>query len=149
MADEKQLDILKQGAKYWNHWRKCNPHEPVDLTGADLTGINFIRVNLSEADLTGANLTNVQLGLTTFFYTDLSEAQGLETCIHNANSCMDKGTVVRSGGLPVEFLRGCGFAESDIEISKLFDQSLSASKIKEIFNKALKLRLKESERKCD
>jgi hypothetical protein len=143
MANSEQLDTLKQGAKYWNHWRRCNPDEPIDLTGTDLTGINLTKVNLSEADLTGVNLTNAHLGGTTFFHTDLSGVQGLETCIHNADSHIDKGTVVRSGGLPVEFLRGCGFPESDIEISKIYNLELSESEIRETINNALELLVKE------
>jgi hypothetical protein len=41
MANEEQLEILKQGVEAWNKWREDNPEIKIDLSGA----------NLSEADL--------------------------------------------------------------------------------------------------
>ena len=89
MADEKQLEILKQGVDVWNKWRKDNPYansknailSQVDLSGADLSGAdlrgadlshaslgsadflraNLMRANLSESDLGGANLSRANL----------------------------------------------------------------------------------------
>ena len=45
MANQEQLDILKQGMAVWNKWREENPSIGVDLREANLTG-----VNLTEAD---------------------------------------------------------------------------------------------------
>jgi len=42
MADQEQLDILKQGVDTWNTWRQENTHKPVD----------FSRMNFKEALLT-------------------------------------------------------------------------------------------------
>lgn len=73
MANEEQLSILKQGVEVWNKWREENPDEEINLSGADLRGlelfkanvgtdgieyiyINFKDANLSWADLRGVNI---------------------------------------------------------------------------------------------
>ena len=33
MANQQQLDILKQGVEAWNEWRKKNPDVTIDLNG--------------------------------------------------------------------------------------------------------------------
>jgi uncharacterized protein YjbI with pentapeptide repeats len=54
MADESQLEILKQGVAAWNEWRRLRGtiFFQADLSGADLSG-----ANLSGAILSGANLS--------------------------------------------------------------------------------------------
>ncbi len=71
MANEEQLNILKQSVKVWNKWREehlnikpdlSSAHlEGADLRGADLTGANLTGADLTGADLTRANLTGVTL----------------------------------------------------------------------------------------
>ena len=62
MANQEHLDILNQGVKRWNQWRKEHPNvQQLDLSGADLIGAhlsraNFRFVNLFEAQLGGAHL---------------------------------------------------------------------------------------------
>jgi hypothetical protein len=46
MANQEHLDILAEGVKTWNEWRRKNPVAPRDLSGADLR----------RADLNGAYL---------------------------------------------------------------------------------------------
>lgn len=80
-TNQQHLAILNQGAVVWNHWREKYPQiipqlagaelleyslERINLSGADLRGINFYltnldRANLSRANLSGARLTNVNL----------------------------------------------------------------------------------------
>ncbi len=38
MANQEQLDLLKQGIAAWNTWRQEHPHIRPDLRVADLTG---------------------------------------------------------------------------------------------------------------
>ncbi|NKI31819.1 pentapeptide repeat-containing protein [Croceivirga thetidis] len=71
MADNKQLELLKNGTAAWNEWRSKEPEVEVDLKsadllGADLRGINFKnadlrRINLRDVNLSGANLEGAQL----------------------------------------------------------------------------------------
>jgi uncharacterized protein YjbI with pentapeptide repeats len=54
MADESQLEILKQGVAAWNEWRRKGIQ--VDLSGADLNLVDLSEANLNEARIFGANL---------------------------------------------------------------------------------------------
>jgi len=82
----------------------------VDFTEADLRNVNFL-----EADLSHANLTDAQIGKTVFGATNLTETRGLECCWHYANSVIDHSTLIKSGKLPLPFLRGCGVPDRLIE----------------------------------
>jgi hypothetical protein len=65
--------------------------------------------------VSGANFTKVMLGSTAFIHTDLSKVVGLETCIHSRSSIVDYETLVKSGQLPISFLRGVGLPDNLIE----------------------------------
>ena len=67
MADESQLEILKQGVAVWNDWRK--KADDVNLAGADLHEADLGGADLRRADLRRANLNGANLGA-----TDLSTA---------------------------------------------------------------------------
>ena len=57
MADQQQLDLLRQGVETWNTWRKQHPEKVVDLRGANLKGANLGGANLGGAHLKGAHLS--------------------------------------------------------------------------------------------
>ena len=57
MANEQQLELLRQGVQSWNDWRLSNKQAEVDLRRAPLVGMD-----LREANLTGADLSNAHLG---------------------------------------------------------------------------------------
>ncbi len=69
MANEEQLELLKQGANAWNAWRKKNPDTRANLSGAHLSGMN-----LSGANLRGTNLNRADLSEATLSRADLSGA---------------------------------------------------------------------------
>jgi hypothetical protein len=52
MADQKHLDILKQGVEAWNAWREQNPSTRPDLSEAHFY---YNSANLTDANLTGVN----------------------------------------------------------------------------------------------
>ncbi|MGB8982939.1 MAG: toll/interleukin-1 receptor domain-containing protein [Anaerolineales bacterium] len=74
MADQQQLEVLKQGAVKWNKWREDNPEIIVDLRRADLTGAHLGRARLKRADLTGAKLNGADLGGADLRTTELNGA---------------------------------------------------------------------------
>ena len=57
MANQEQLDILKQGGEVWNRWRESCPDTPVDLGEADIGRVDLSGADLSETNLSGANLS--------------------------------------------------------------------------------------------
>ena len=61
MADQEQLERLKQGVEGWNQWRKANPLAVIDLSQAGLGGADLSCVDFSWADLHGANLRKANL----------------------------------------------------------------------------------------
>jgi uncharacterized protein YjbI with pentapeptide repeats len=76
VANEEQLEILKQGVRAWNEWRvRSNP--VIDLTDASLPGIDlssvdvFTRLELFHADLAGADLAGANFGGASLVHANL------------------------------------------------------------------------------
>ena len=61
MANQEQLDILKEGAYAWNKWREKNPSVEINLSGADLGGVHLRNAELRNADLSAAYLVGADL----------------------------------------------------------------------------------------
>jgi hypothetical protein len=116
MADEKLLEILKQGPEAWNAWRRehRDVHTPdlssANLTEADLTGADLTGADLTHADLTGANLTGAVL-----FLTDLDGANLTNSYLYyaNLNGAMLSGT--KFGG---SFIAFTVFAGLDLRLAE-------------------------------
>src|SRR2546426_10459308 len=77
---------------------------------ADLGGTNF-----TEARMSGTELTQAELDNPVFATVDLRKVIGLSSCRHYGPSTLDHRTLMQSGPLPLEFLRGCGLPDSLIE----------------------------------
>src|SRR5688572_9237468 len=106
MADQKQLEILKQGVEAWNNWRAANPDAKVHLTGADLT-----KAYLAKADLDGAYLTEANLW-----------AAGLR----GANLA---GAILVNAKLAHADLRGANLSEADLMVADLSGANFTESLI--------------------
>jgi uncharacterized protein YjbI with pentapeptide repeats len=76
--------------------------------GANLTEAKLERSNLSYADLSGANLAGAILAEVLFLDTDLSHAQGLNSCDHWGPSACDFLTIRKSWPIALPFLKGTG-----------------------------------------
>ncbi len=89
MANNEQIDLLKQGTQVWNAWRAAQIEATIDLSdgalrglnleGADLSGADLKNADLRGANLSGANLTSAHLEGANFFKAvidgaDLNEA---------------------------------------------------------------------------
>ena len=88
--NKKHLEVLKGGVTKWNNWRKQNSKVLPDLSGANLSRVNFeganlagtilcdadlSYANLSRANLSGAKLQRANLGETIFKATVLDGAK--------------------------------------------------------------------------
>ena len=132
MADQHQLDVLRQGWEVWNVWREQHPEVQPDLRGADLSFANLYRADLgratlinatlsyatlsyadlSRADLGDADLSSARVGWTHFDTIDLRTVQGLETVEHRGPSSISIDTIYLSrGDIPETFLRKAGVPE--------------------------------------
>jgi len=108
-----------------------------NLRGADLTG-----ANLAWAILTGANLEIAWFQETVFGNTDLKGAIGLETCSYAGPNTLDYQTIIRSGpDLPVEFLRGSGLSDWQIEAARLNKLDLTTTEVADIQDRMFELRV--------
>jgi hypothetical protein len=90
MADQSHLDILQQGVKAWNSWRKRNPTarpslSRADLSGAKLSGAKLLRAKLSGADLSGAQLLGATLSRADLSGANLSRANLSNAYLDEAN----------------------------------------------------------------
>lgn len=104
--------------------RYANLHQTY-LRGADLresnlqhaiiTNSTICDVNLCGANLHGVDLKKAHLGETIIGNTDLSEAKNLDSCIHDGPSTIDHRTILKSGTIHLNFLRGCGLPDQMIE----------------------------------
>jgi uncharacterized protein YjbI with pentapeptide repeats len=77
MANQKHIDILKQGVKKWNQWRAENPDIEPDLSEYSFTGkmiLNEPQINLKNANLKKVNLAGSRFRLANLLNADLSEA---------------------------------------------------------------------------
>src|SRR5258708_28113522 len=91
MADQHQLDILRQGQDVWNTWRWKHPTTTrpdlsgADLSEADLSGTDLNNADLSEADLIGANLGSANLSAAHLSGANLSGADFSVAHLNNAD----------------------------------------------------------------
>jgi hypothetical protein len=94
------------------------------LINADLTRADLSNADLSDAALAGAILNGTKLFDTLFVNVDLSKTVGLDSCTHLGPSVLDHRTLLLSGELPLQFLRGCGLPDRLIDyLPSLLDAS--------------------------
>jgi uncharacterized protein YjbI with pentapeptide repeats len=86
-----------------------------DLRDAKLQGADLYRVDFIGTQLAGAQLSKATCRITAFTDVDLSRVRGLDEIRHGGPSPIDAATLVRSGSLPLAFLRGCGVPDRVIE----------------------------------
>jgi hypothetical protein len=74
VASNKLVEIAKRGRAAIGKWRQANPDKLLNLSDADLSGVNLRGANLKRADLTGANLQGADLIGTQFAEAELTRA---------------------------------------------------------------------------
>lgn len=93
MANEEHLNILMQGVKIWNEWRRSSPRPLPDLSSRgistegiiDLRGIDFRNMDMTNTILAGADLSGALLASTNFENADLSDANLSDSDLRLAN----------------------------------------------------------------
>lgn len=114
MANEEQLSILKQGVDVWNKWRKENPGAKIDLSHANLNGV----------DLKGAYLYSANLEYAKLIETDFCEAILDETNLIGAHLRLSD---LRNASLGEADLRGADLKKANLSSANLGVKDLYGS----------------------
>jgi len=124
MANQKQLEIIKQGVEIWNKWRENN--SKIDLKGADLKGVNLAGADLTEAELSGADLTGADLSDTILKNCSLRYANFKNTNLNRADLCSSDlyKTNLTYSKLFMTNLNKAKLINADLSNSKLVDTKL-------------------------
>jgi uncharacterized protein YjbI with pentapeptide repeats len=101
MANQKQLDLLRQGVEVWNTWRQEHSEVQPDLREAFLKGVSLQGADLKKANLNWAYLIEA----------DLREADLKEAHLF--------GTILVRADLRKADLRGAIFFEADLSEAHL------------------------------
>ncbi len=124
-----------------------------NLGAARLRGARLDEANLSEAvlaaadlrkaNIRGANLLGAVFGVTMLTDVDLStvDSEHLRSIRHEFPSYIDTRTLANSHGrIPVQFLRGCGLSDWEVEAARLYDLELSPGQVADIQQRVFDLR---------
>ena len=124
MANQEQVEILKQGVDVWNKWRARNPGFQIDLFGAELGGADLRQADLNGADLRQANLWKADLWDADLSEADLSGASLMGTSLSRAQL---GGAHLYGAHLMGANLRDADLREADLSEADLREADLSAA----------------------
>jgi hypothetical protein len=51
MANADHIELVRRGVHVFNEWRRANPSQTPDLSGAELPGLKLPGINLQDANL--------------------------------------------------------------------------------------------------
>lgn len=152
MADDRALEILRQGAERWNEWRAGQqssrellarrwkiPNIVPDLSGAELVGASLIGVDLSKIDLRNADLRNANLEFADLSGTQLGGAQLVGANLNGAflTRANFEGTNAATATFVAAHLEGaiirraslyaCNLIEADLQAAEIVDTDLESA----------------------
>lgn len=116
MANQEQVEILKQGVQVWNRWRARNLGFQIDLFGAELSGADLREANLSGADLRQANLWKADLSDADLREANLSGTSLMGATLHRAH--------LAGADLFVAHLMGADLSAADLHRAHLNEADL-------------------------
>src|SRR5574341_388768 len=123
MANPEHLEILRQGVKKWNRWRKENPEIVPDLTEANLIKANLTEESVSDGTTETDDVichyrmeTCIPYNLQ---FVDLSEADLTYANLSNA--------ILKGANLSEAILRNTNFSHADLSEADLWDAVVSGT----------------------
>lgn len=139
MAKAEHLEVLVQGVKEWNSWRKKNPSvkpnlseakvRVLDLRKADLRGTDLRRSILKGVDLTGADLANADLAGADLTRSNLQMANLAGA---NLERCNLSRSELTGADLGEANLRGANLSRADLMGAKLVGADLSRADLRQV-----------------
>ena len=128
MADEKELELLRNDVAGWNEWRKKNLRVEVILGGADLRSANLIGADLSNAYLSNADLIVADLSGADLSNANLSNAYLTHAYVEGANLSEANLT---GADLTGAHLVGANLSEANLSEANLTGANLSEANLTE------------------
>jgi len=126
MANPAHVTIVQQGVEAIRQWREEHPDERLDLTKADLRGLNLLSADLHGADLRAADLRRVHLESANLCGADLREAKLRRVDLRKAilERANLRKTDLRRADLGEAKLRCATLREADLENANLYMATL-------------------------
>lgn len=129
MANQEQLEILRQGVEVWNKWREETGDVYIDLREANLgetklSGADLIRAHLDAANLSGADLSNANLSYADLNVTNLCKAN---LCGANLHGAYLWGANLREADLSKSVLDLASLMRADLTLANLINADLSGT----------------------
>jgi hypothetical protein len=126
MANEEQLEIMKQGVDAWNRWRGENMDVIPNLSGANLRRADLRGADIREANLWEANLWGAILNEANLRRADLREANLWGANLRRANlrRANLSGAILRSADLREANLRKANLREANLREANLWRADL-------------------------
>ena len=142
MANKEQLEVLKQGVRGWNEWRRRIKNSPViDLSGANVSGIALSSLNvlihhdldygdLSESEFSSADLGGASLGKANLMNFNLQGADlsGCDMWGSNLNGANLRDATLYDTEFTETSLVGTDFTNSVMNRTHFGDVDLSVAK---------------------
>ena len=85
MANNEQMDLLKQGTQAWNAWRVAHADARPDLSNVSLRGLNLAKADLPGADLHKTDLRGTILSGATLIGANLAGANFFKAVLDDAD----------------------------------------------------------------
>lgn len=123
MPNQSHLDILLQGRKAWNEWRKANQGTIPQLRSAPLTGLDLSGYDLHDAYLRLAHLNGARLDGCKLREANLSGAELEHASLVNAG--------LSGANLRAAHLRGADLSGADLKSAILVNTDLRGAKLNE------------------
>lgn len=131
------------------------------LFGSDLSNCNFKKSSFVNSDLTscllngskfiesiilGCNFLYTTLKETVFLDSLIKDVKNIDKCIHKGRSYIDGKSFKLSRNLPESFLIGCGLADWEYEVYKIYDPEITLSESQKTNNSIYDLKKLQSEK---
>ena len=127
MANQEQLEILKQGVEVWNKWRDENSDIAIDLREANLAETNLWGADLKEANLSQANLLKAKLSFTKLSGANLN---GANLNFANLMRADLNNALLSRASLMEAYLWAADFRNADLNKADLRQAELSKADVR-------------------
>lgn len=125
MANQEQINILKQGVERWNQWRDENPNEEIDLSQTDFNTAEFGKTQVTRRSTFGTRGNAPAVRQSTFRTGgNASTLQGVNLSGVNFSHAALHGTNFNGANLSEADLN-----DSDLMDANLFEANLTRAKL--------------------